>query len=75
MAAITMNTNQAGKAIRFLEDVTITNQTANSTAVTRGVRVPSWASHLSLYIFMDTMGGTRPQGSVISWTLSGPVTI
>ena len=26
-------------------------------------------------VTMDTMGGTRPQGSVISWTLSGPVTI
>lgn len=60
MAAITMNTNDPGKAVRFLEDVTITNQTANTTAVTKGVRVPDWASSMALYIFFDSSGGTTP---------------
>ena len=60
MAAITMNTADYPKALRFLEDVTITNQTANSTAVTKGVRVPPWASHASFYIFYDSAAGTSP---------------
>ncbi len=55
-----MNTNGGRHAIRFLEDVTITNQTAASTAVTKGVRVPPWASHASFYIFYDSATGTSP---------------
>lgn len=56
-----MNTADARKAIRFLEDVTISNQVAASTAVTKGVRVPPWASHMSIYIFFDSSGGTTPK--------------
>lgn len=60
MAAITMNTTDNTKALRFLEDVTITNQTANSTAVTKGVRVPGWATKVIFYIFFDSSAGTSP---------------
>lgn len=60
MAAITMNTNGGSKGLRFLEDVTISNQTAASTAVKKGVRVPPWASHASFYIFYDAATGTSP---------------
>lgn len=60
MAAITLNTADAGKAIRFLEDVTITNQVPNSTAVQRAIRVPEWANRLTFYIFYDSGTGTTP---------------
>lgn len=61
MAAITMNTNGGRRATRVLESVAISNQTAASTAVTKGVRVPPWASHMSIYIFVDVVGGTTPK--------------
>lgn len=60
MAAITMNTNNSRQALRFLENVTITNQSENSTAVKKGVRVPSWANNVTFYIFFDSAGGTSP---------------
>lgn len=60
MAAVTKNTNQQGRTVRFLEDVTITNQTAASTAVTKAVRVPHFAKSASFYIFYDSSGGTTP---------------
>lgn len=69
MAAITMNGADQNRAIRFLEDVTITNQTANSAAVTKGVRVPAWATKALFYIFYDSAGGTTP---LFDFTLGMP---
>lgn len=60
MAAITMNTAEIRNGVQFLESVTITNQTANSTAVTKGLSVPSWATKVIFHIFYDSAGGTSP---------------
>lgn len=60
MAAYTINNNDAGRSIRFLEDVSIVNQTAASTAVTKAVRVPLWARSMSLYLYVNSTGGTTP---------------
>ena len=60
MAAITMNTAEIRNGVQFLEDVTITNQTANSTAVTKGVSVPPWATKVIFTIFYDSSAGTSP---------------
>lgn len=60
MAVVTKNTADSLRGIRFLEDVTITNQTANSTAVTKAIRVPSWAVKAVFYIFYDSAGGSSP---------------
>jgi len=60
MAAITMNTAAIRNGVQFLEAVTITNQTANSTAVTKGVSVPAWATKVIFTIFFDSAGGTSP---------------
>jgi hypothetical protein len=70
MAAITMNTAPVKSGgIQYLEDVTITNQTADSTAVTKGVAVPPWASKVVFYIFYDSSGGTSP---LFDFTLGMP---
>lgn len=61
MAAITLNNpaiNSLG--VQFLEDVTITNQTAASTAVKSAFYVPKWATKLVMYIFYDSATGTTP---------------
>lgn len=60
MAAITMNTAPITNGVQFLESNVITNQTANSTAVTKGVSVPAWASKVVFTIFFDSAGGTSP---------------
>jgi hypothetical protein len=61
VAAITMNTAEIRNGVQFLEDVTITNQTAASTAVTKGVSVPAWANKVLFHIFHDSQGGTTPK--------------
>jgi hypothetical protein len=60
MAAVTINNADQSRSIRHLENVTISNQTANSTAVTKAVRVPTWAKSMTFYIFFDSAGGTSP---------------
>jgi hypothetical protein len=61
MAAITMNTAAvSADGNQFLEDVTITDQAAASTAVTKGVVVPSWAKSAYFVIFHDSQAGTAP---------------
>lgn len=60
MTAITVNETDKRKAIRFLEDVTITNQTENTTVVKKAVRVPQWANRATFYIFYDSAGGSTP---------------
>lgn len=61
MAAVTVNTNPIRPGgVQFLEDVTITNQTANSTAVTKAVAVPPWAVKAVFTIFFDSSAGTSP---------------
>lgn len=60
MAAITVNTADAGKEYRRLENISITNQTANSTTVRKAVRVPDWAESAVFYIFYDAATGTTP---------------
>jgi hypothetical protein len=72
MAAITMNTaplTGPGGNLQFLESVTITNQTANSTAVTKGVAVPAWAVKGIFTIFFDSSAGTSP---LFDFTLGVP---
>jgi hypothetical protein len=59
MAALTENTNDARKAIRHLEDVTITNG-SGAGAKTRFIRVPEWANRVTFYLFNDVMTGTTP---------------
>lgn len=61
MALITMNTTDEGKAFRQLETVAILNQTAASTAVTKGVSVPWWARSVSFYLTVSTVTGTTPK--------------
>jgi hypothetical protein len=62
MAAITMNTAAVdADGIQFLESVAILNQTAASTAVKKGIAVPSWAKSVQFTIFMDVVGGTTPK--------------
>ena len=61
MAAVTRNDAVIQpQGIQFLESVVITNQTANSTAVTKAVSVPSWATKVLFHIFYDSSGGTTP---------------
>jgi hypothetical protein len=61
MAAVTVNSAPIGQGgVQFLESVVITNQTANSTAVTKAVAVPPWAVKGVFYIFFDSSGGTSP---------------
>lgn len=60
MAALTINSADQDKSVRLLENVTITNQTANSTAVTKAVRVPAGARSVTFYLFLASTGGTTP---------------
>jgi hypothetical protein len=53
-----MNTNNGRQGLRFLESVSILNQVAASTAVTKGVRVPAWANNMVIFIFFDAAAGT-----------------
>jgi len=70
MAAVTVNGAVIQPyGIQFLEDVTITNQTANSTAVTKAVAVPAWATKGVFYIFYDSAAGTSP---LFDFTLGMP---
>lgn len=58
MAAITMNSAVLQpRGVQFLENVTITNQSENSTAVTKGLSVPDWARKVIFTIFFDSSGG------------------
>jgi hypothetical protein len=67
-----------GANLQFLESVTITNQTANSTAVTKGVAVPAWAVKGIFTIFMDAVGGTSPLFDFVlgvpDWGTQGTIT-
>lgn len=79
MALVTMNTAPVKSGgIQFLESVTITNQTANSTAVTKGVGVPPWATKGIFYIFFDSSAGTSPLFDFVlgmpDWGTEGTVT-
>jgi len=59
MAAVTINSADVSlDGIQFLEDVTITNQTAASTAVTKAVRVPRWATNALFFLNNDSQAGT-----------------
>jgi hypothetical protein len=70
MAAITMNTAAlTHNNIQFLENVTITNQTAASTAVKKGVWVPYWATKAIFTLFVDSMAGT---GEALDFVLGVP---
>jgi len=69
MAAITMNTAEIRNGTQFLDSVTITNQTANSTAVVQGVSVPPWATKAIFTIFYDSSGGSSP---LFDFTLGVP---
>lgn len=61
MAAITEVTPSGlGAKGGLLETIAITNQTAASTAVTKAVRVPSWARSAVFVISGLTLGGTTP---------------
>lgn len=58
MAAYTINDNDSGRGVRFLESTTATN---SAVAKTKVVKVPGWAKFLTAYLFVDSQGGTTPQ--------------
>ena len=60
MAALTINSAGADSMVRVLEDVVITNQTANSTAVTKAVKVPDGAKRVTFWLFQHSSAGTTP---------------
>jgi hypothetical protein len=59
MAAITQIAWN-GASAQLLETIAITNQTANSTAVTKAVKVPAFANYATFVIDNLTMAGTSP---------------
>ena len=70
MAAITMITNREIRSgVQFLEEISITNQTAASTAVTKGFSVPTWATKSIFTLFVDAMAGT---GEAFDFVLGVP---
>ncbi len=44
----------------LLETIAITDQTAASTAVSKVVRVPTWARYATFVVDLTTIGGTSP---------------
>ena len=59
MAAIT-TISLGGQSYKLCETIAITNQVANSTAVTKAIAVPPWAKDCTLVIGNLTMTGTTP---------------
>jgi hypothetical protein len=45
---------------QLLESISITNQTANSTAVSKAVAVPQWARYATFIVDLTAVGGTTP---------------
>jgi len=70
MAVFTVVAPTAGSDPRhqLLETVAIVNQTANSTAVSKAVVVPRWATSAVFLLSVTTMGGTSP---LLDFKLSG----
>ena len=62
MAAITQNTNNSNRMIRFLESLTITNQAggANQVAASKYIRVPQHAKSALFLLYLTSAGGTSP---------------
>jgi hypothetical protein len=74
MAQITRVADGEKQANRLLESVAIVNQTAASTAVTKAVTVPSWATTACFLLNITVVGGTTPKldfklSGVDPWTL------
>lgn len=59
MAAITVITPANPRAF-LCETIAITNQTANSTTVSKAIAIPAWAHYATFVIGDLTMGGTTP---------------
>jgi hypothetical protein len=59
MTAITQIATD-NKSALLCETIAITNQTANSTAVTKALKVPVWAKYATFVIDNLTMAGTSP---------------
>ena len=59
MAAITQ-IDMAGRDHKLVETIAITNQTANSTTVSKAIAVPVWAGHATVVISGLTLAGTTP---------------
>ena len=79
MAAVTQNAAAInGGGVQYLESVLITNQTANSTAVTKAVAVPAWATKVLFHIFYDAATGTSPLFDFVlgvpDWGTAGAIT-
>lgn len=60
MAALTYVTGADFTGHGLLESISITNQTAASTAVTKAVAVPAWARYATFIVDLTAMGGTSP---------------
>ena len=60
MTALTENTANSYEAYRSLASISIANQSAASTAVTRWVKVPTWANQVTFLLWVDAMTGTAP---------------
>ena len=67
MAALTVIAHN-GRPKQLLETIAITNQTANSTAVTKAIPVPAWANYATFVIDNLTMAGTSP---LFDFTIQG----
>jgi hypothetical protein len=65
MAAITQNTSGGRSRLRFLEDQTITNQTADTATIRKYVRVPGWASMATFTLYQTSSAGSGESVQVI----------
>jgi hypothetical protein len=55
MADYTINENNKGAAVRYLESIDYTNE---GTDVSKALKVPGWAKYLSFYLYYDAAGTT-----------------
>ena len=62
MAIVEFNHANKGQAVRRLESVTITNQTATTSAIAKAVQTPEWASYATFILNLpaSSMAGTTP---------------
>jgi hypothetical protein len=64
MATYTINENDKGEAVRYLEAIAYVN---TQTDVSKAVKVPGWAKYLSLYLFIEALAGTTPTVDFSLW--------
>ena len=61
MAAPTEATiTKTSESVWRLETQVITNQTANTATIVKGLHPPEWAAYATFYLHITSMGGTSP---------------